>query len=161
MKDICTESIVPIIPTTMDKILKILLLAVTVILGLLGLFGNFLFLLAAVVTGFLFYRTLGRTNAEYEYIHTNDVFDVDRVVNSARRQQLTSINLNHVILVAPEDSPELDRYQHLKETDFSGGHEDARYAMIVTREGKHAKLILRMTPEMHRSLKLWLPGKVL
>lgn len=161
MRDICTESIVPIIPTKQDQILKFLLVGLLgvsfVVLFLIGIVG----LIAAAVFAFLLYRHLPKTNGEYEYIHTNDVFDVDIVILNSRRRQLCSINLDCVSLIAPAASSEIRDLGDIKARDYSGNHaEKALYAMVYSEEGKLCKSLLRLDEEMLKSLKRWIPGRV-
>lgn len=144
----------------MDKLLKYILLGLTgaslVLVALLGLLG----ILALGICAFLLYRHLQKTDGEYEYVHTNDVFDVDLVICNRSRKQRCTVNLNQVILVAPIDSEDAASYEHLPATDYSGNAGENLYAMIYTKDGKQRKLLLKLENAMHRSLKHWIPGKV-
>ncbi len=77
MRDICTESIIPIQPTAVDKLLKYILMGLTgvslVLVAILGLAG----IIALGICGWMLYRHLRKTDGEYEHVHTNDVFNVD------------------------------------------------------------------------------------
>ncbi len=107
------------------------------------------------------YRNMQKAGGEYEYVHTNSCFDVDLVIANARRKQLVSVDLEHVLLVAPADSREAEDYGSLPEQDCSGtGGEGTLYAMIYTAEGRKKKLLLRLDPKMCKSLRQWIPGKV-
>ncbi len=160
MRDICTESLVPIVPKFGDKLLKFLLIGILIAsLGLVVLVGVTGFLVTAVCVVFL-YRHLPKTNGEYEYIHTNDVFDVDLVICNRSRKQLCSVRLEQVILVAPADSDAMTAYRYLLETDCSGNGKENLYAMVYTKDGKLHKLLLKLDADMSRSLKQWIPGNV-
>lgn len=59
-------------------------------------------------------------------------------------EQLSTIDLDQVTLIAKADDPEMESYSNLPKTDYSG---------------KRRKMLV-LDPTMLRSLKLWLPGKV-
>ncbi len=161
MRDIYTESVVPAAQKPLHKALYYLLLVLAG-LSVLGIFAiGMVFLIPAGLFGLLLYRNMQKAGGEYEYVHTNSVFDVDLVIANSRRKQLISVDLEHVLLVAPADSQEAGDYGELPELDCSGtGGEGALYAMIYTAEGRRKKLLLRLEPKMQKSLKQWIPGKV-
>lgn len=161
MRDICTESLIPIVPKSRDKLLKFMLIGILIAsLALVILVGVTGFLVTAVCA-FLLYHHLPKTNGEYEYVHTNDVFDVDMVICNNSRKHLCSANLDHVSLVAPADSDEVHAFGNIRETDYSGNSTQGKlYAMIYTKDGVPQKLLLRMDEKMRKSLKQWIPGKV-
>ncbi len=118
-------------------------------------------LIAAIIFVFLLYRHLAKTNAEYEYVHTNDVFDIDLVICNSMRKQLCSINLNHVDVIAHADSQDICVYGEMKQLDYSGNAvAESLYAMVYTVNGKQQKLLLHMDQQMLKSLKQWIPNKV-
>ncbi len=161
MREICTESVVTIQPKTIDRFGKYLLfvfigaafLSIPILrwvsLALIGIFS------------FLLYRQFSKTNAEYDYVHTNDIFDVDLVTMGRFRKQLCSIDLDHVILVAKNSSPEMEKYQHLKASDYTGNHSvETIYAMVYSTDRVQKKLLLQLDDRMLRSLTQWIPGKM-
>lgn len=161
MRDICTESIIPVKPTGVDRLVKYLLIvllvaafALVVITGLPGM-------IAMGVLAFLLYRHLSKTNAEYEYVHTNDVFDVDLVTMNSRRKQLCSVDLSSVTLVARADSEAVADQGKLKRINYAGdATPNTLYAMVYGENGTQKILLLQLDERMRSSLKQWLPGKV-
>ncbi len=161
MKDVYTESIIPIAPRTVDNIIKYALLTLAVASFGLFIVSPLVAVIAMAVFGFLFYRQMSKTDAEYEYIHTNDVFDVDLVTRNSSRRQLLSLQLKQVVLVAPADADEMAAYNRLKAKDYSGnGDEASVYAMVYSKNGEMQKLLLQLDEKMVRSLKQWMPSKV-
>ncbi len=161
MRDIYTEAVVPASEKPIYKAAKFLLMGLTGI----SVFGFFalgtVFLIAGAIFGVLLYLVMQKSGGEYEYIHTNNCFDVDLVISNSRRKQLFTIDLEKVLLVAPVDSEAMEEYDRLPETDYSGdGGKENLYAMVCTDSGKRRKILLRLNPKMHRSLKLWMPEKV-
>lgn len=156
-----TESVVPKKFGPREKGMQTLFLVIAVVSAIGAVFLNFILIVAALAAGFLYYRGRRNADAEYEYVHTNDIFDVDLVVGNASRKQLASVNLEKVLLVAPADSDELDDYENLKVVDYSGdAGEGECYAMICKDGAKSRILLLKLDPEMYKSLKHWIPGKV-
>ncbi len=161
MRDICTESVVPVVPRSSDKALKFALIgSIPLSLALILFIGPFALLLTAVCA-FMLYRHIQKSGSEYEYIHTNEIFDVDIVIRNQSRKQLCSVNLNQVSLVAPVDCEEMLAFSRAKVTDYSGNAaEDTLYAMVYSEDGKQHTLLLKMDEKMRNSLKQWIPAKV-
>ena len=156
-----TESVVPRNPGPKEKRMQILFLVLTVVSAAAAIFLNFILIVAALAAGFLYYRGRKNADAEYEYVHTNDIFDVDLVIGNAARKQLVSVNLEKVLLIAPADSDALEPYKDWKVYDYSGdAGNEVCYAMVCKDGARSKMLLLKLDDEMHRSLKQWIPGKV-
>ncbi len=161
MRDICTESVIPVVPSLRDKLIKYLLIGCIVLSVVLFFMAGTIGIISAIVFVCLLYRQLAKTDAEYEYVHTNDVFDVDIVTCNSMRKQLCSINLNHVDIVAHADSQDVCVYGEMKQFDYYGdSNSEELYAMVYTVNSKQQKLLLHMDQQMLKSLKQWIPNKV-
>ncbi len=161
MRDIYTESVVPVPSKPIYKVAKFILMALTALSVFAVGFAGLIFVLFAAVFGFLLYRVMQKDGGEYEYVHTNNSFDVDLVISNSRRKHLLTVDLDQVALVAKADSSEMDGYSHLPETDYSGDAQtDTLYAMVYTDTGKRKRLLLKIESNMYRSLKQWMPEKV-
>lgn len=154
------ECVVPRIASGTDKAKQLLFLVLTVLSALFAITLGLVFSVPAILFGFLFYQEKQKGSSEYEYVQTNNIFDVDLVSRNASRKQLISIDLERVILLAPVDSPELAVFRSAKETDFSGNQEERLYVMVYDAGGQKRKLRLQLNDKMLGSLKQWLPGKV-
>lgn len=140
------------------KMVYLILAAASLILALLV---NSIFLLGVLLFGIAYYKAYQNSDVEYEYVHTNNVFDIDKVIQNSSRKQVLSIHLDQVAVVAPVDSATAERYGNLKEEDFSDGvSKDQMYMMICTVSGKQRKLRLQLEPAMLRSLQQWIPEKI-
>ncbi len=161
MRDICTESIVTIIPGKQDVLFKYILIVLIAVSLILTMFYGIVGLIATAVFGLLLKHQLMKTDAEYEYIHTNDVFDVDMIICNNKRKQVCSVNLNNVELVAKADTDEITSYGQLIMKDCSGNHASGNaYAIIYREGGRCQKLLIQMDDQMRKSLKQWIPEKV-
>lgn len=161
MRDVYTESVVPASSNPLYRIVKVILIILAGACVFAAGYASFLFLIPAALFGYLAYSVSQKAGAEYEYVHTNDCFDVDIVISNSRRKHLLSVNLDQVALIASADAPEMSPYRNLTGTNFSGNAAgEELYAMVYTEEGKRKKLLLKMEPNMLRSLKTWIPEKV-
>lgn len=157
MRDIYTESLVPIIPKPGHKVLSCFC---WVGIGLSLLMLYFHGLLALLPLG-LFYLLLRRsrclTKGEYDYVHTNELFDVDLVVDGSSRKTLISVDLNEAQLLEKQGSSRLEGYASLPVKDYSGGSKEGEvYVLVCSSRGKSLKLLLCLNEKMYRSLKDYL-----
>ncbi len=159
MRDLYTESIVKNTPSTGLIITKYLSLVLvffsfisTPVCGIYAWIAVALFVI-------LYFWALQKTDSEYEYIHTNQTFDIDLVIRKKKRKQLTTIDLGKVIVLAPIGHAELECYSKIPVIDYSG-KQGNRYAMVVGVAGTQKALLLSLDGEMCQSLKKAIPSKV-
>ncbi len=160
MRDIYTETVVPVPSKPIYQVYKYILIGL-VVLSLVA--AGFIGLPVLIVTAALVWllRVLERSDSEYEYVHTNDCFDVDLVVHNSRRRSLLSVDLKQVLLIARADSAEMAVYKSVAEKDYSGNcSRENLYEMVYTVSGGRRKLLLQLDEAMYRSLKQWIPDKV-
>ncbi len=127
----------------------------------LALSINPIFILGVLCFSISCYRAYQNADVEYEYVHTNDVFDIDKVIRNTGRRQILSIKLDQVVIVIPAEYAAADRFSHIKEEDFSDGiSADWLYFMICMVNGKQRKLKLQLDRDMLQSLRQWIPEKI-
>ncbi len=161
MKDIYTESVVPVGGKTINRVIAWILIVMMVMAGLLTLIIGPLYLLLGGVFAALYYFLIRRPSGEYDYVHTNEIFDVDLVTKSSKRKSQVSVNLGQVVMLAPLEHPELERFQSIRSVDYTGNAGVGRdYAMVYSHDGQRKMILLQLDEKMLNSLKLWLPGKV-
>lgn len=161
MHDICTESIVPIVPKLHLKVLKYVWLVLIGLSIVLFAFVGWVALIPVIISWLLYRKTNQLTHGEYEYIHTNGIFDVDLVTNNSRRKSIVSVDLKQVVMVAPSDFLALSDYQYLPEQDFTGKQNaKASCTMVCPVAGKQQRLLLSLNQKMLDSLKKTIPGRV-
>lgn len=121
-----------------------------------------IFLVPAAVLGIAWYFIHQNADVEFEYIHTNGDFDIDKVISNASRKRVASVDLGRMDIVAPVGSPELARFEGLKRVDYSAKDpENPPYGMVCLVKGERKLLLLQLDEKMLASLKKWLPGKVI
>lgn len=161
MKDVFAESVVQVKPNGLLQAGKMVLMPVTVVLALLGLVFVPVLLVGACVSGLLLFLVTRRLGTEYEYIHTNDEMDIDRVLFGSSRKHLMTVKLEQVELVAQVDSPEVDRYGAWDTKDYSSGVENERtYFMVCRVNGKKLKLKLDLEEKLLKSLSVRIRDKI-
>lgn len=162
MTDIFTESIVRRKPmpggSTLETVFKVLAIGCAI----LGLGVHFILLVPAAVFSVLWYLVRQNADVEFEYAHTNGDFDIDKVIANSSRKRVLSVDLSRVDVVAPMDSPELERYQGLKMADYSAKDpENPPYGMVCTLKDGKKLLVLQLDEKMLAGLKKWMPSKVI
>lgn len=157
-----TESIIKKKSVPGAKAIKFVFAALAGLCLFLSVAISLLFLIGVVVFGFIYYVCAQYLEIEYEYIHTNEILDIDMVMQKNGRKSLLSIDLNNVTVLAPLNSPALQPYRNMKGRDFSGGmsREDL-YVMVCTVDNERNKLLLKLEPKMLKSLKDFMPTKIM
>ena len=120
------------------------------------------FLVPAAVLGIAWYFLHQNADVEFEYIHTNGDFDIDKVISNSSRKRVVSVDLGRVDIIAPVGSPELERFEGLKKADYSAkDSENPPYGMVCMVKGNRKLLLLQLDDKMLASLKKWMPNKVI
>lgn len=89
-----TESVIPGKEDQHYRKRLLMFLILTVASSIMAAVVSSVFWMCAILAGVACYRTWQSTDVEYEYVHTNDIFDIDKVIRNASRKQILSINLN-------------------------------------------------------------------
>lgn len=161
MLDIFTESIVKrksmVDGGKLESVCKWLCLgSVGLLLGM-----STIFVVPAVVFGVAWLIVHQNADVEFEYAHTNGEFDIDKVIANSSRKKVVSVDLSRVDIIAPVDSPELERFMGLKKADYSAKDpENPPYGMVCMVKGERKLLLLQLDEKMLESLRKWMPSKV-
>lgn len=161
MLDIFTESIVKrksmVDGGKLESVCKWLCLgSVGLLLGM-----STIFVVPAVVFGVAWFVVHQNGDVEFEYAHTNGDFDIDKVIANSSRKKVVSVDLSRVDIIAPVDSPELERFMGLKKADYSAKDpENPPYGMVCLVKGERKLLLLQLDEKMLESLRKWMPSKV-
>ncbi len=160
MRDTYTETLIPANPTPAQNLLRAALMVLLAVSVIAALMMGWIFWIAAAVIGFALYRVMMKTGTEYEYVHTNEVFDVDAVIQNSRRKQMFSVTMDQILMVAPADDDEIASFGSIAAKNYAGaGDGESLYAMVYAKDGVRHKALLRLDKRMLKSLKLWIPGK--
>ncbi|MCD8020331.1 MAG: FUSC family protein [Clostridiales bacterium] len=114
----------------------------------LMIFMPALFILVIAIWGLvMFFIRLQRT--EYEYIFTSGSLDIDKISGAFRRKRKMTVSMEQMELVAPEDSHELDKYEHgnYKVYDYSANDTAMKNYVIVGNIGNEQQVKLIFTPD--------------
>lgn len=139
-----------------------LLTVLAVLAGFSLLLGqvHILFWIPALIFGAAAFLLWRNTDVEYEYIHTGNILDVDKVMRGSSRKSLVSIDLNHVIVIAPLGSPVLNSHSRLGVLNYTGGvSQEDIYVMVCVAKSEKKRVLLQLEPKMLDSLKKQIPGK--
>ena len=161
MKDIFTESVVKRKPMPGGRTLETACKVLAIGSAFLGLAVHTVMFVPAVLFAVAWYFVRQNADIDFEYAHTNGDLDIDKVIANSSRKRVASVDLGRAEIVAPVDSPELERYVGLKIADYSAKDpENPPYGMVCVVKGSRKLLLLQLDEKMLTSLKMWMPDKV-
>ena len=89
---------------------------------------------------YLAYKLTSRMKKEFEYIVTDDMIDIDVIMNRSKRKRLMEFNLSQTEIIAPVKSEEYARFARQsfsKKIDASAGNKEKMYFAVVEKNGKN------------------------
>lgn len=151
MGDIFKEQLVKRESTNKTTLIKAGIIAGAVVLIFVaGAFSSIPFI--SMLLPFIFLGIIGGAyflftmqNIEYEYIYTNGVLDIDKIVNRSRRKRVFSSDIRAIEVMAHiEDKDYEAEFKNLESTlDFSSGKiKPNTYVAKIPYNNKMAKLII-------------------
>lgn len=120
---------------------------------------------ALIIAGAFYgaYRISGNMNKEFEYIVTEDIIDVDVIVNKSKRKRLVSFNLENVKVLASVDNAQFKHY--LNEgfdsvIDATSGRKDKKVYFAVVEKTNKVLVKMELTESILQSLYEISPSKI-
>lgn len=164
MSDLYTELLVKRITPPGEKAWKLLLITATVLAAFAGLLITPLAFIVLVVLCVLDYLFLPSFDLEFEYLYVNGELDIDKIMSKSKRKRVESIDMDHVELIAPANSHELDYHkqnQSIKVVNYSSRREDAKvYAALVSKESSLRMIMFEPNNVILEDMKRIAPRKV-
>ncbi len=142
--------------TPIDMVIRVAVWAFTIACVLIGIAVNPLVIILAFGGGLLIYFYLPTRNVEYEYIFCDGQIDFDKIMSGERRKHVARIDMEQVVVCAPEKSNALLGYKRdgIKVYNFTSLTENARVWGIVANEGnKQSLYYFEPSEEMLRRMK--------
>lgn len=141
------------------KVVMILILAVSVLLALTTLFGIVLAIVAAVALYLVFINL----SVEYEYLFVEGDLSIDRILAKTRRKKVMECKKDEIQIVAPSDSYLLKDYEKsgMKVYDCSSRTGAKTYSLICQQGADCVKVIFEPNDRMLRSMRSYIPGKLI
>ena len=145
-----TECTVRKSATVTDGIIKGLMVFAGCAVTLLGMLIHPLILLVAAVIWYVITLIWPRFQVVYEYVFVDGQLDFDKILGGNARKHVKRIDMEQVLMVAPENSHALDGYRHLTVTPFDftslASGEGHRVYVIAVQGAKDTELI-RFEPD--------------
>lgn len=164
MSDLYTELLIKRETPSGEKAMKAAMIVVTVLAGVAGILVHPLILILFLGMCVLDYFKFPAFDLEFEYLYVNGELDIDKIMSKQKRKRAESVSMEHVELVAPSQSHELDYYRQngsIKVKDYSSGRQDARvYAMITSKEEKQEMILFEPDEVILNDMKRIAPRKV-
>ncbi len=102
---------------------------------------------------------------EFEYIATNGSFEIDKIINKARRKKQLTIEMKDITCFSKADGQRLIGMAHGCEVrDFSNRNNknlSEKYSFIITEKGKKVQVIFEPNEDMLSVFKTFVPRHAL
>ncbi len=142
--------------TPADTVIKIAVWAFTVVSAIIGFMVNPLAIILTFGGGLLIYFYLPTRSVEYEYIFCDGQIDFDKILNGERRKHVARVDMEQVVVCAPEKSNALLGYKRegVKAFNFTSLSANAKVWGIVANEGnKQSLYYFEPSEEMLQKMK--------
>ena len=122
--------------------------------GYIGSF--FVFIMAGIIYGA--FKLSGLFNVEYEYIVTNGVMDIDKIINKSSRKRLSSFDLSDVSRLEKYNAEQIANIDKKYLVIACNPNIDDSYLMVYEKEGKKAEyLVFAPNQKMQGAVTKFLP----
>ena len=131
--------------------------------AVLFLFGRVMGFEVFIIAGIWYFaiKFIGKTNVEYEYILTNNVLDIDRILSKRTRKRVITIDFMQVEEMRYATERDKDRNVPFKTMDMSGDlKEDGVYLIDFAKDGEKCRAFFRPNAKILRNLQSMNPRKV-
>lgn len=151
------------------KILTVLLYLVAAVISIIAFFAlmpiGFGSAVALIIAGAFYgaYRLSGNMKKEFEYIVTEDIIDVDVIINKSKRKRLISFNLESVKVLADVNNAQ---FKHcLSESfdsviDATSGRKDKKVYFAVVEKDSRVLVKMELTETIAQELYEISPSKI-
>lgn len=115
-------------------------------------------LLIIALAFYFAYKFSGKFNIEYEYIITNGIFDVDKIMSKSSRKRLLSFNLSDVESAEKYNPNKQDTRKYTTNLMACNKTDPNAYVLIASSEGKGSvKVVLSPEGRMKEAMKKFMP----
>jgi hypothetical protein len=125
---------------------------------------SFIFFIAAagiVYLGFFFSKKL---NVEYEYLLTNEILDIDKIISKNKRKRIISVNLKNIEIMAPARKKYAREYNnsYVQNKIYTGNLKSPDVYFIIVRQEKIGltRVVFEPNKEIVAAAKTMSPRKV-
>lgn len=161
MQDVFKEQLVKKIPTFKDNLKKYSLIGVGIILIIvLTMFFPAAMPIIFLVVGFGVFYAFSYFKIEYEYVLTNNIFDIDIIYNKSKRKKKFNCLLNNIEFMCHVND---DKFENIEQVlDFSSQViNDNTYCFLINISGKKTKIIIEPNENLLDSFAIYLTTRKL
>lgn len=164
MGDVFLEKIVKKKRSAVQRGLIIVVLIVALILcyALAFLFRVF-GLIASILIAYGAYRLIASFNVEYEIAVTNNLVDIDKIINQTKRKSLFSGDCKDFELVAKKDSDKYTQsYDNIPQKIMAISSTESEDIYFILTDNDKGRLIIYFEPDqrMLETMRKYIPSKV-
>ena len=168
MADVFVEHMVAKSKTASDKLIMFLYVLAFIFLNVvLMLIEVLVFLIPMGLIGgcWLLMRLRRNQGIEFEYILTNGIIDIDKIIGKRKRKRLASLDCRNFEIIAPLNSSYFKEYEKApfaKKLDASSGTNDSRrcFAVCPAKEGGRMLFVFEPNDRMREIFKMYAPRAV-
>lgn len=137
------EQFVPTNESTIYKVAKFLVYLIAALSAIYLFTGNFVFFLisAGGAVGCYFLRK--QLYVEFEYVYTNGVVDIDKIIDKNKRKRAVSFNVSDIELLAPLSSDDI-KYSAFKPQNsfdfYPEKNEGKKYSVLLNHGGQRIQV---------------------
>lgn len=159
MNDTFYELLVKQKTPAIANILKVLVYATGIFLFLLSfIFGILALIVCFIFVALAYFFVLPKLSIEYEYSLLNTELNIDIIYNQSKRKKIDSFDIKQLQAIFPADSPNVQRYTHLKAVDYSAKEPNQKAYAAVFTSGTESKLVfLQLDEKMLEMFKYYMP----
>ncbi len=121
-------------------------------------------IIATFALGFCIYFVYSRQNKEFEYVITNDTFDIDVIYNKSKRKNMFTANIKEITLMTyASNVTKKNEFDKAKKTlDFSSGKITTETIYFkINLNGVDTKVIIEPNEKILDGFKIYLNSRIL
>ena len=163
MNDSYVECLVKRKANPLNVVIKAVIYAATATCAIFALMGIVVMFVPVIGLGLLIYFWMPNLDLEFEYLYLDKEISIDKVMNKQKRKRVSTLDLNKMEFIAPENSHELDSYKsrNPKMKDYSSNDPEIKKHILVYNGDAGVELIkIEPNGEMLKAIKTVFPRKV-
>lgn len=141
------------------RVLMILAAVITFFISFINIITTILFIVVIVAILYFF----PKLKVDYEYVFVDGQMDFDKILGGNKRKTELRIEFDDIEVMAPHDSPELNRFGHLelKTKNFTSRKKDAPHYVVIYLKGNEVyRILFEPSEQMVEAIRRKVPRKL-
>lgn len=114
-----------------------------------------------IIGVYMFLATWGYGMTEYEYIFVNGDVEIAGIYKASKRREFFHFDFDHVIMIAPVDSPQLTGQKHQRKSSFcsKNGSDLKQYGILAEIKDRKELIIIEPDERSLAHIKMYAKNK--